>query len=93
MVRAGWFYEGFWRGVFECFEVWCGKSWVGGWGFVGPWCLVFCGGNWGGEVLCNVGWGTLVEISQGLKVGLFSHCSRRVWELGDKGMSSQDCHS
>lgn len=55
-------YEGFWGGVFECFEVWCGKGWVEGRGFVGVWCLVFCGGNWGGEVLCNVGRGTLVEV-------------------------------
>ena len=57
------------------------------------WCLVFCGGNGGGEMLCNVERGMLVEISKGLKVCLFLHCSRRIWELGDKGMSNQDCHS
>ena len=27
---VGWFYEDFWRGVFECFEMWCGKGWVRG---------------------------------------------------------------
>ena len=24
-------YKGFWRGVFECFEMWCGKGWAEGW--------------------------------------------------------------
>ena len=33
-------YKGFWRGVFECFEMWCGKGWAEGWGFVGVWCFV-----------------------------------------------------
>ena len=36
------------------------------------------------------GMGTLVEISQGLKVCLFLHCNNRIWGLGYKGL---DCHS
>ena len=28
-------YKGFWRGVFECFEMWCGKGWAEGWGLLG----------------------------------------------------------
>ena len=61
---------------------------VGGLLGSGVWCFVV-----GGEVLCNVGRGTLDETLEGLEVCLFLHCSRRIWELGDKGMSSQDCHS
>jgi len=62
----------------------CGVEKVG-LGVCWVWCLVFCGRNGGGEVLRNVGRGTLDEISKGLKVCLFLHCSRRIWELGDKG--------
>ena len=71
--------------------VWKRLGW--GWGVAGVWYLVFCGGNGGGEVLCDVGRGMLDEIFEGLEVCLFLHCSRRIWELGDKGMPSQDCHS
>ena len=71
--------------------VWKRLGW--GWGVAGVWYLVFCGGNGGGEVLCDVGRGMLDEIFEGLEVCLFSHCSRRIWGLGDKSMSSQDCHS
>jgi len=45
-------YRGFWRGVFEFFEMWCGKSWVGGWGLLGSSVLWW---KWGGRSAVQCG--------------------------------------